>query len=576
MVNEKDNKCKEIIFDVALYIIAAAFAILVGIISLGKGLDLSLAQSFDGDGSLMLAIFNGIQENGIEGIFFNPRLGAPDIASFIDFPVFDILSSSIVWVISLFSESASSSLYVYYVITFALNAIAMVALLKKLSFSRYVCFSVGLIFTFMPYHFLRGLGHVNLITYIGIPIAIYLSLCMIGYFEEEKKRNIIFWSAILGLGFGYYYAFGLILMSVAVIMRFCREPRLGKLKTYVWIPCVTLGFVFISLLPKLIYALINGPNELVGQRSPLEQEVYGLKIIQLLMPPSYTRFGKLGELVGLYSTHAPLVNENATAALGAVGSIGFALLCAALLYSFCTKDRCKGKMWDLIDFLSLSVLVFVTVGAIGGFGLVFNFLVTPQIRCYNRSSIFIAGLALVMVALVIDKITVSKSWGKCIICLAILGVSMYDTVYIHPDYWQEALRPTQEIYEDYFANVEASLDEGDMVYQLPYLDFPEVGPFDYKHFNAYLYTDTLRWSYGGVKGRDTGARELLDSDGGSYMFLKNIKNAGFKAVYIDTDGYEDGGASILSFYNGLGVEPLVSSDGKLYLYDIRNINVDLL
>ena len=134
----------------------------------------------------------------------------------------------------------------------------------------------------------------------------------------------------------------------------------------------------------------------------------------------------------------------------------------------------------------------------------------------------------------------------------------------------------RSIYNDFFSKAEESLSKGAMVYQLPYLDFPEVSStYDYKHFIGYLFTDTLKWSYGGVKGRNVKAGELNIDQGMSYRFLAAIKDAGFEAVYIDLDGYEDGGNQALLFYNQLGVKPLISDDGKLYLFDISAIEIPI-
>ena len=78
-----------------------------------------------------------------------------------------------------------------------------------------------------------------------------------------------------------------------------------------------------------------------------------------------------------------------------------------------------------------------------------------------------------------------------------------------------------------------------------------------------------------MKGRNVKAGELNIDQGMSYRFLAAIKDAGFEAVYIDLDGYEDGGNQALLFYNQLGVKPLISDDGKLYLFDISAIEIPI-
>lgn len=322
----------------------------------------------------------------------------------------------------------------------------------------------------------------------------------------------------------------------------------------------------------MIYALLNGRNIEAGHRIFYEQEIYGLKIINLLLPVTYSRIEVLQGITESYcNSGAPLVTENRLAALGFIGSIGFLILCGVLIVSFVRKKECCGGL--ITDFCALTTLVFVLVCTIGGFGEIFNWAVTSQIRCYNRASIVITGLSLIGLAAFLNQVKYKNRILSIFLCGIILGVGCFDQITILSSNWQDGIRPGQEMYEDYFAEVESSLEEGTMVYQLPYWDFPEQsGILNYKHFIAYLCTDELRWSYGGVRGRNLAAKELNIEDGMSYMFLAGIKEAGFQAVYIDLDGYDDG-EYVLAFYNSLGIEPIVSADGRLYVYDISKLKI---
>lgn len=561
--------------DVGMYITLLILTLIVAYFSLGAGLDFNIYASVSGgDTVFSLESIKSIQENGILGIFVNPRIGAPESSALIDYPGMDIGMALIIWFISCFTSSTTGIMYIYYIITFPCNAIAMLLLLRKLKINRSASFVISAIFSFVPYHFLRGLGHFTLINYSMFVVALYLALCILGYFENERFWKIICMAILLGIGYGYYYAFGLIIMAIAVVIRFFRDPNLKKCLSYIWIPIVTLITVICTLLPKIIFSIVNGANTIAGIRYPIEQEYFGLKIIQLLLPPSYTRVSKFSDIYNTYVSQAPLITENVTASLGIVAGIGFIVLCVLLIYSFVMKEKCKSKDWVLIDFLSLSTLSILLMGTIGGFGEIFNWAITSQIRCYNRGSIFIAGLSLIMVAILLNKIHLKRKWLTLGISVAILGISMYDTVPVKNADWQEQIQPVQENYEKFFNTVENTFNSGDMIYQLPYLDFPEVSnTFDYKHFIGYLFTDTLRWSYGGVKGRNIKAKELFVDEGKSYLFLKKIKDAGFSAVYIDLSGFDDNGESILEFYNSLGIESITSDDGILYVYDIRSLDI---
>lgn len=553
-----------------------SFTLLIGYVSLGKGFDFSVYDSVSGDDFSAFVYIKRIQENGFMGTLFSDRIGAPDTAAFIDYPASAHTRGIMIWIISWFVKSTTAILYIFLIITFLTDGLGMSILLRKLEINRKISFVISSLFSFAPYHFYRYLGHSSLIEYAEIPLAILLAL----YITEnirEKKWKIAVIAVILGFGYGYYYAFGLILLAVAYIIKFIRLEDKKKILKDAWVMLTVLAVILIGLMPKIVYSAINGKNTVAGVRSPIEQEIYGLKIVNMLLPVSYSRIETLRNLTAEYASKAPLVNENALASLGFIASIGFIILCAALIISFADKKKHNNEEWQLVDFLSLSVLVFVLMGAIGGFGEIFNWAVTAQIRCYNRSSIVITALSLVMVALLLNKIVLKKKVASYGICALVLLIGMFDQIKICAENWQDSIRPVQEMYEEYFSQVEDSLPSGAMVYQLPYMDYPEAGFVndigDYELFAGYLFTDSLKWSYGGVKGRNVTAKNLNIDNGMSFDFLMGLKKAGFSAVYIDTDGYIDQGQEILCFYNSLGIEPIVSSDDKMYVYNISDIEV---
>jgi len=564
--------------DLIYYLLLIIFSIFVGYISLSIGINYDVYPGLEGDSLLSMSCIKSIDENGLMGSFFNSRIGAPETSSLIDFPAFGTTTVIMIWILSLLTDSIPRIIYIYLILTFCIDSVSMSLLMRKLKFNRETSFVISSLFAFAPYHFFRYINHCSLIDYSTIPAAIYLSLCILDIIKEEKTWKMAAAAVFLGIGYGYYYAFGLIMMAVAYFVRFIVLENKKQIVDKLWIIAVTLVTVFLTLSPKIIYSLTNGANEVVGKRYFAEQEYYGLKIINLLLPVSYSRIPFFRTIVNIYATSgAPLQNENVLASLGVVGSVGFIILCGALIISLVAKKKCDNDEWKLIDFLSLETLVFVLVGSIGGFGEIFNALVTAQIRCYNRASIVITALSLLMIAVLLNKIELKKKTLSCVVCAGVLAVGCYDQVNILSTHWQDSIKPTQNMYESYFTVVEDSLEPGAMVYQLPYMDFPEVPPLykinDYKHFIGYMFTDELRWSYGGVKGREEAAKNLNIDEGKSINFLNGIKNAGFKAVYINTDGYADGGNQIISFYNSLGLEPIVSADGKLYVYNISKLDL---
>lgn len=560
---------------VCFYMIVIAISLAIGYVSLGRNFDFTIYPVLYGDSASMAAAVKSIQENGLFGMWFNVRVGAPEVAANIDASAVDMVLALIIRALSIFITNTSRLQYVYFILTFALNAVSMSLLLRKLKINIVPAFVCSILFTAAPYHFARGMGHLVLTNYMYVPITVYLSLHILGMIEEDRKDRWKIWVCclLLGFGFAYYCVFGMIVITTAYLFSFIKYEDKKAVFRKLWIAAVVVMSFFISMLPKMVYGIVNGKNKLAMKRFFPEQEIYGLKIIQLLLPSPSSGFSALRAINQEYSSQAPLVTENAMVSLGLVASAGFLILCGVLFNSFASRKKQESREWIFADFLSLSVLVLVLTGTIGGFGGIFNFFVTPQVRCYNRVSIFIAGLSLIMIAVLLHKIKRKQKWIFYIVCGFVLMIGLKDQMTIKDNNWQQSTAQTQKIYESFFSKTQQQLDKEAMVYQLPYLDYPETGPFDYKHFVGYLFTDTLKWSYGGVIGRNVAAKNLNIDNGMSYRFLKAVKDAGFAAVYIDLSGYEDGGSEVLSFYQRLDIEPIVSEDGMLYLFDLSDVNI---
>src|SRR5262249_49893349 len=123
--------------------------------------------------------------------------------------------------------------------------------------------------------------------------------------------------------------------------------------------------------------------------------------------------------------------------------------------------------------------------------------------------------------------------------------------------------------------VAALLPPETAVLQLPYVKFPENPPVermaDYDHFDGYLHSDTLRWSYGVVRGRDNwqdGQRDLpLPAQ------LARARDAGFGAVWLDRYGYRDDGRSLdAELTQCLGAPIAESEDGRRAVYELRALS----
>lgn len=563
------------------FIIAVLSAVLIGCISIRIWqIDLSVMPGIGGDGTLGSFFIKSMEENGWKGLYFNQRVGAPDGSSLIDVPFMDIDMAFVLWIINFVTNDFAKTYYVFYILTYAMSAAGMFMLLEKMEVAYWLNSAISFIFAIAPFHFFRAMGHMSLSNYVTVPLGIYLAFAILEgempVIKKRKERKIfnytftkVMWLAII-VGFGqlYYAFFSLIVMAVALLFRLIKKKSFKVLIREGIIVYITSICFLIGIFPKIFYGWRQGKNLVAGIRVPMESELYGMKIIELLMPVSYSRVGKLREFTEKYVTSGVWVSENTLSSLGIVSSIAFIFICCWLVYFF-FAELVRNDYTEKMQLVSISTLILVLFCTVGGFGTIFNFLVSPQIRAYNRASIVINCLVLTAAAITMQRITKKKL--LMVTGIVLVAVAIYDQVLIMPNGWQESAKIQQEEYESFFSSIEEELGKGAMVYELPYMNFPEspgiYNMLDYTHFLGYIFTDDIYWSYGGVIGRDETAKELYIDEGMSTRFLQGIKEAGFDGLYIDTYGFEDQGKEITGFYKKLiKSEPIISSDGRFFLY----------
>lgn len=578
----KNNKISLVIQYVLLFVVV----ILITFISLGGfSRNYDAYEFLDGnDGTATEMIIKSIKDLGLKGYYFNSYLGAPDSASYIDASGLDIISVIVICVLSIGGNLSAARIYYYLLyFTFICTTFAMVYLMRKLDYPRILSFVFGLLFSFAPFHMYRYLVHISLGNAFSIPLIIMFSFYIIGIISCESKKDKLIWcilGLLIGLGNAYYVFFGMILMFLAYIYSCIKDNSLLKpiKKMWVIIPC--LVGMFVTRLPQLIYHIINGSNKVAFVREYTEQELYGLRIIQMLLPVTYSRIPFLKNITSQYYDMQYIdQSESFMSSLGLVASIGFIILCVVFIFSFINRDRIEEDNKDYIIYSCLATLTIILTGSMGGFGAIFNMLVTPQFRCYNRVSVVITCFSLLILAFFLKKIWTKKENISIIICLVVFLLGMFDSLYIYDEGSLYSINLKHEIYQEFFDRAEAFLPQDSMIYQLPYADYPEADDiYDFyvsKHFIGYLFTDNFKYSYGGIIGRDNSAKRLYFNGGADAYFISSIKEAGFNAVYIDCTGFEDGGANIVNYYINLNMPYITSLDGKIFIFDISDYNEDV-
>lgn len=554
--------------------------------------------AYDGDSALGLVMNQSFLENGPIGYYFSDRLGAPEMSSLIDTPFLDMCSVIEMTVLSIFVKSPAGLNHAMFFMSFPLICIAMYILLTKLTDSLFLRSVFSIVFTIAPYHFLRGENHLYLANYYIVPIVIYLAFILLeekylGIFPETisnsklKKVLYVLMCLVIGMNVTYYVFFGLIVLIVSLIVKLLKEHN-WKIIIHEGISIIIIGIgAIITLLPKLLYTVASGPNSVAAAREPYETEQYALKLIQLLLPPGNSNIPFLRAINEKYSFNGIYVTENASASLGLLAGIGFVFVCIWIILSFCKAKinikSAKDNQISRINFIALEILTLFVVGIAGGIGTIFAYFVSASIRAVCRISIFIAGFSICAIVIVIDYLfsVLSKkekniTYGLVIILFAFSVI--VEVPFSSSDMQQSAINQDKYM-KDFWSCVDATVEEGDLVYTLPFTEFPEGGIYNYlvcyETGYGYVYSDKVKLSFGGVNGRNDVARQLYIDKGKSYAFVKLLKEFNFSGIYIDTWGYDDFGKSITNFYtNELGITPIVSENERWYYYNISDYVVD--
>jgi phosphoglycerol transferase len=579
----------------SLYAVTASLTVffLVIILRLWQA-DFRIPFLYAGDGMISALTIKGLIENG--WVSYNSLLGAPFGSSLSDFPFSaDSLHLLIIRLIAIFTSNYALVMNSYYILTFVIIALVSVVVMRKMGIDYEIVIPISILYAFLPYHFLRGEAHYYLSAYYMVPIIVLIAYWLntekeyILYRKSNGERQIgflfnkvtyisLFVCFVVGCAGVYYAFFGCFFIVLMGIVSLAKYKDIVKLLTaFILTAFITIGLL-VSLSPTIFYHIEFGDNPEVAQRSPVEAEFYGLKINQLVLPISNHRVDVIAEKRALYDEHALLTNENSSS-LGMVGSLGFLLL---IVIAFLPR-LFKNEVLPTLIPLNLGAILLATIG---GFGSIFAMLISPSIRCYNRISVYIAFFALLAVAVVLNEIKKRNIKNKlsrglfALFMLVLLVVGIWDQTspaYV-PNY--EVVKNAYMNDADFVSTIETVTHKNAMIFQLPYVPFPENPPVnrmgDYELLRGYFHSDNLRWSYGAMKGRygDLWLRDVTNKP--TEEMIKTLCFAGFSGIYIDRFGYEDDGYSIQNELSSiLSQSPLEDNSERLMFFNLNNYYKEL-
>jgi phosphoglycerol transferase len=560
------------------------------------------------DAKFYLALVKGIIGHG--WFQTNPSLGAPFGQQLYDFPQgADNLNFLLIKLFALFSSNPAVVANLFYLSTYALCSFTSYLVLRELGASRPSSLVGAVLFAVLPYHFFRGESHLLLSAYYAVPLSAYLFFSLLGnrdLFERRRaggpralawmsRRSLLTLAlcVVIGSDSLYYATLAEVLLVAATAVALALRRPARQVLTGTVLVVAIAATVAANLAPSLAYELRHGANHQLT-RSAVQDESHGLKLTNLVLPNPNSRIPPLSHIAAHYDNAvAPSYCEACYASLGTVGTAGFAWLALCALGTLLGAAGWFGTR-RLFRHAAFGVAVSLAVATIGGVSSLLEFFVTPNIRGWNRISVFIAFFSLLAVALVLDR---GLAWLRgrraggalaSVAVVALLAFGVFDETsgFFIPQYAANA----REYRSDgaFVAAIQARLPRGAGVFQLPYVPYPEGYPLtatsgnvpsfnsSYELVRGYLHSDTLRWSYGAMKGRsgDWSAQLAAKPLG---LALASAAAAGFAGVWVDPQGYpQDGGRQISGALRTLLAEaPLTSPAGDLWFFDLRGYATQL-
>ncbi|HEU0317362.1 MAG TPA: hypothetical protein VFR49_08535 [Solirubrobacteraceae bacterium] len=529
----------------------------------------------------------------------NPDLGAPFGLALYDFPQgADNLNFVLIKALGVFSHGYGLVTNLFFLLTFPLTALAAYYAGRRLGLRPGVACVCGVLFSLLPYHFYRHESQILLSAYYAVPLGAYLFLALFGADPLLARRpagpRALAWASrrtlatiaaclVIGSAGLYYAAFSvLLLLAGTLVALLARRGRAAVLGGAACAALIGLTLV-VNLSPSLLYAARHGANAQIA-RTPIESEQLGLRISTLVLPVRGHRLPLLSKVSARYAADtSPGYCESCNETLGTVGTVGFVLLgLVALVAVAGAAGRGAGDWTRRYRPAALGTVLAVALGTTGGISALIAFLVTADLRAWNRISLFIAFFSLLAVGLLLERararLRAGVAAGLLLVVLVLGGLDETSNFFL-VNYTVAGHAYHSDM--AFGRAVEALLPRGSSILELPYVPFPEgyhipgAAPpsffaTSYELLRPYLSTDGLRWSFGAIKGRPTDwegalAAKRLDIVAGA------AAAAGFQAIYVDPRGYDaaTGHRVVVGLTRLLGSAPVVSERHDAFLFDLR-------
>jgi phosphoglycerol transferase len=558
-------------------VVGGAAALITAVLFRVWSWPLSVPFTYRGDSIGMMAFVKMVDQTG--WYTGTSRAGAPFGLNTYDWPYggdngWWVITKVLTW----FTDNAATATNVLFLLGFVLVALSAFVGLRMVGASRLVSGALALVYAFAPWHFLRTTGQLFIGAPVSVPLACALAVRILRGdtpFLQTRRAAVgtVAICLVLAMFDPYFTVFGVLIILAAGGLRAAATRQWKPLLSAVLVTVATGVVLALNLVPSLLYRRSHGLNPEAVVRPIEDLDRYALRPIQLLAPVPEHRLSPLAHLSELLTR--PGQQSEPYQYLGLVTVVGLAIAVVSLLV------WAAGRRGDrLRDGVGPGVLIVVLAAfaVMGGLSWLAFTAGLAQIRSWNRVAILMAFLGLVALAPWLDaggRRLRRHGWPSAALAglaVVLVTVALFDQIGkgLVPDPRENETEWNSDA--RFVATIEQQLPAGAMVYELPYLPWPE-GPGSNAMTNqdpwrGFLHSDQLRWSFAGMRGREADWQEYTTRQPRPEM-VDAITASGFDGIYLDRFGYadptvENGIAAALG-----GPAPLVSSNGRLAFYDLR-------
>jgi hypothetical protein len=328
---------------------------------------------------------------------------------------------------------------------------------------------------------------------------------------------------------------------------------------------ITVGLVTFAAgnLNTWLYATKHGANSIITQRALPDLMTWGLRVPDLFLPiehpvEAWEKFAKAH-----YFDVGNTVTENYMAFLGAVGCL---LLTVLVVVS--VRHMMAGR-WSEVSAETWIVAYTLVYSLAGGLNYMVGALGFTWLRGTNRYSIVILCAVLLWASRAGARFLPRFVGPVLAVALAVIGLLECFGMRLpetERDARQAKVAALVKSDREVVLALGRALPRTAAVFQLPVMQFPEAPGIaemlDYEPFRPFLWSETLRFSYGSHKGRARDAWQSHTEALDPASMVRYLGTHGFSALLINRRGYPDHARQLEEQLASLGIPLLVEARAK--------------